>query len=60
MRITKMPSMDNTEYAFACKKCGTEFIATDYECSVSITACTFEDYVKVWKRKENTCQAEQI
>lgn len=49
MKITKMPSMDNTEYVFVCEKCGTEFIATDYECAVSATACTFEDFVKSMK-----------
>lgn len=46
MKITKMPSMDNTEYSFVCKKCGTEFIATDYECAVSTNSCIFEDCVK--------------
>lgn len=46
MKITKMPSMDNTEYDFICKNCGTEFTATGYECSVSTAACIFEDYTK--------------
>ena len=46
MKITKMPSMDNTEYDFVCEKCGTEFTATGYECKVSKTACIFQDYTE--------------
>lgn len=46
MKITKVPSMDDTNYEFKCGKCGTEFIATGYECNVSKTACIFQDYTE--------------
>ena len=46
MKITKMPSMDNTEYDFVCEKCGIEFTATGYECKISKTACIFQDYTE--------------
>ena len=46
MKITKFPSVDNTEYDFVCERCGTEFTATGYECKVSNTACIFQDYTE--------------
>lgn len=51
-----MPREDDTEYKFGCPKCGTEFIATGYECFISYIACMYEDYEKSMKMQGKEMQ----